>query len=182
MPQLWMTRMSLFDTAADLEVDLLATAHEDSVRLFNALVYQNDEELTDSHPLVRMWQGYHVAVGAYNAALAATMAQHRISFGTRALKVAGVVRQMRGDAPDPFVMPPWVEDADVLRSHRSNIVRRWPEYDGVWPKTPERMPYLWPFVDGEGGYELYLSKYDKEQLAAGERALPDSIKKRIVNL
>lgn len=177
----WMTRMSFFDTAADLEVDLLATSYYDSVGLFDFLVYQ-EGDLAENHPAVRMWQGYHVALGMYAAATASTLVVHGISVGLETMKMAGAVEEMRREEEQPFVLPPWIKDTDVLRSHRSNIVRRWPEYADVWPGTPERMPYLWPFVDDEGGYSLMVSKHDKQALADGDRALPKTIAKKVANL
>jgi hypothetical protein len=80
------------------------------------------------------------------------------------------------------VMPPWLADTDVLLSHRSNLVRRWPGYAAVFPRTPANLPYLFPFVDDEGGYTLNVSKAEQQMLRTGARTLPKSIQKKVVNL
>jgi hypothetical protein len=177
----WMTRMSFFDTAQDLDVDLLSTGYRDAVQLFNALLFEQDE-ISENHPVLRMWQGYHVALASYAISLSASLVVHGISHGTEALRLARTIEDMRREEDHPFVLPPWLEDTDVLRSHRSNIVRRWPEYADVWPKTPELLPYLYPFVEDEGGYALMVSKHDKELIAQGERKLPKAIAQKVANL
>jgi hypothetical protein len=180
---LYMTRISMLDTMQDLDVNLLVTANRSADRLFRSMVFPDTAEVADTHPVMRMWTGYHVAVAAYATAAEAVMVGHGIHTGSASRLRAGVVRQLRADEDDPFVMPPWHEDTDVLRSHRSNIMRRWPaDYADVWPKTPERMPYLWPFLDDEGGYALFVSKHDKELLAKGERKLPKNIAEKVENL
>jgi hypothetical protein len=71
--------------------------------------------------------------------------------------------------------PPWIRDKWVLRSHRSNLMRKAPHiYGDKYDGTPENMPYLWPVIDHmkPDGYYLRLSKPDMARLATGERVLP----------
>lgn len=181
---IWLTRASLFDSAQDLELPELCVAQEASQSLFNELLF---DEPYPGHaaapvPLVRMWQGYEIALAGYSVACLATMVSFGVLGYSRALVMAQAVAQLRRSSEDgePMVMPPWLSDADVLRSHRSNLVRRFPErYSGKWPRTLQLMPYVWPTVDDDGGYVLKLSKYDRGLLATGERALPKGILERI---
>jgi len=176
----WLTRASLLDTASDLETDLLFQTMEESIVLLTDLVYESDtREETLAHPVSKMWMGYEKSLAAYAAAISFELHTRGVA-GQQHLTAKSVANAL-GD--DEFMLPPWLGDADVLRSHRSNLARRWPEqYSELWAQTPARMPYVWPFVDEDGGYGLFVSKYDRDLLASGERVLPASIKKRIENL
>lgn len=182
----WMTRMSFFDSAEDLQLPQLAQTNRESEALFNELVFGvSGEEGTGlpigpaPAPLRMMWTGYETALAAYNVATSILLVSHEITNGHRALTVANTIKDLRaGGDPAPFEMPPWLQDIDVLMSHRSNLMRRWPDSYG-FPRNPKDMPYLWPIVDGEGGYVLKLSKYDRELVAKGERKLPKTVMERI---
>ena len=72
--------------------------------------------------------------------------------------------------------PPWMDNLWMLRSHRSNLVRKMPHYYGeLFPNTPENMPYLWPVLE-RGGYSLQLSKADMARIETGERVLPAEVR------
>ena len=176
-----MTRMSLFDSAEDLQLNELAVAAEESEKLFYAMIGMEDG---DDHqaPSYKMWSGYETALAGYATACYAVLVSHGIHSGVRSARMAQAVAQLRqaGD-PAPLVLPPWVSDTAVLKSHRSNLMRRFPD-SYSWKGTPARMPYVWPFVDEDGGYTLNLSKHDKQLLADGERALPKDIERMINNL
>lgn len=181
---IWLTRAGLFDSALDLELPELCVAQETSQSLFEELLLgaPTTGHAAASVPLSRMWQGYEIALAGYSVAYLATMVSFGVNGASRALVLAQAVARMRVASEDgePMVMPPWLSDIDVLRSHRSNLVRRFPErYAEAWPRNPPLMPYLWPIVDDDGGYVLKLSKYDRGLLATGERALPKSILERI---
>lgn len=177
----WMTRMSLFDSALDLELPELALAFNEAESLFNEMVFgeASDEVGSAPAPLQAMWYGYETALAGYAVACAATLVSFGVSTGVRSLALAQTIRELRrnGDESE-FILPPWIEDVDVLMSHRSNLMRRWPDRY-TFARNPKSMPYLWPVVDEDGGYVLKLSKYDKALLAKGERSLPKSILERI---
>jgi len=177
----WVTRISLFDSAEDLALPQLALAQRESESLFTELVFGDGdpEHGPAPAPLKMMWQGYEGALAGYSVACAAILVGHGVTNGVRSLDIANTVKDLRrsGD-PVPFDMPPWLEDIDVLMSHRSNLMRRWPD-TYKFPRNPSDMPYLWPIVDDDGGYVLKLSKYDRDLLAKGERTLSKKIMERI---
>lgn len=178
----WITRISWFDTAADLSDSLLLQQVKESVEFFHGLL-EVAEPMSDefiAHPLTRCWLGYETAAGTY-AAIMSVEAVRRGFHGRSPMDIDVKMAIYRRRMDTSLVLPPWKDDTDVLRSHRSNLMRRFPSQYS-WQKTPERMPYLWPFVDDEGGYGLFISRHDRELLAAGERQLPNEIKKRIENL
>lgn len=177
----WLTRMSFLETARDLETPLLAQGVKETSELTHALLLGDTNGL-ENHPLVRMWNGYEVALAGYSAALNLELATRGV-LDTTHLRLTQLVRNLRNNEDAPFMPPTWLEDTDILRSHRSNMVRRWPDdYKSTWKGTPELMPYLWPFVDENGSYEIMVSKEDKKLLASGERKLSPAIKKRVFNL
>lgn len=86
------------------------------------------------HPAVLMWNGYIEELKMYHD----VMIEVWVGRGYR-----NNMKQYRGwyvSAP----LPPWVND-DLVRSHRSNLVRKKPEhYRPLWPDVPDDLPYLWP--------------------------------------
>lgn len=179
----YLTRMSFLDTAADLDLRALAQQYKEGQDLFLDMVYDTTEKVEAAHPVRRMWLGYEVALGIYVNCIGLELTKRGIVRGLGSLATAQPVEELRRDHGAEFDLPPWFEDADVMRSHRSNLVRRHPDdYAGKWQGTPVAMPYLWPVVDDEGDYKLMISKYDKGLIASGERQIPASIKKRVSNL
>lgn len=54
--------------------------------------------------------------------------------------------ELRDTYPDTG-MPPWLGDSDFHASHRSNLLRKDPEYYGEfnWTESPD-LEYVWPKV------------------------------------
>lgn len=179
----YLTRLSFLDTADDLADQQLIQQHDEARNVFNSMVYDEPlEGLPANHPLRKMWEGYEVALAAYTVCMALELTKRGYIAGLATNRVAGPVREMRRDYGVEFEVPPWFEDTDVMRSHRSNLIRRYPAaYGAAWKGTPANMPYIWPIVT-EDGYDLLLSKGDKALLASGERELPAPIKRKIKNL
>ena len=179
----WFTAMSLFDSAENLATPQLAQTQRESQALLYEMTYGTpDEELGSAPvPLKLMWRNYEVALAAYSIACCAALVGRGISTGVQALEMANTIQELRdGGDPAPLEIPPWLADIDMLTSHRSNLMRRWPD-EYSWRRIQPGMPYLWPVVDDDGGYELRLSKYDKKLLANGERKLSKAIKERVTN-
>ena len=182
----WITAKSLFDSAASLDTPQLALAYSEGESMFNELIWgePNEPHGPMPTPLRNMWSGYEVALAAYVVACGATLVAHGVSTGVRSLAIADTVAQLRAgeESGAPLVLPPWFEDVDIMRSHRSNLMRRWPSAYS-WNRTPNDLPYIWPVIDEgvEGGYKLVLSKHDKDLIARGERSIPKPLRDRISN-
>jgi hypothetical protein len=178
----YLTRASFLDTMADLDTDLLGQIVIEGTDLFMGSVYGTTEIVSSTDPAFKMWYGYEPALAAYVVAANAEL----VTRGVRChhhLAIAQSIRELRQSEVAEFEKPAWCEDTDVLRSHRSNLIRRWPdEYRAKWKGTPPNMPYIWPFVDDNGGYGLFVSKPDQALLASGKRKLSPDIRKRIENL
>jgi len=91
-----------------------------------------------NHPAVRMWRGYEDALTVY--------------YNTNLL-----VWELRGYKNDKlkslrvcsknFTLPPWFGDEKFHASHRSNLLRKKPEYYGKFGwHEPSDLDYVWPVL------------------------------------
>lgn len=86
------------------------------------------------HPVARMWRGYESELAVYFW----TMVEEWKRRGYRSTIVL----------PKPtggLVPPPWLGDPRLHSSHRSNLLRKEPEWYGRfgWSESPDQ-PYWWP--------------------------------------
>ena len=179
---IWLTRISFLETARDLgDGDLISTARWAYDRLHLAAFSEMpDGSESGFHPCDAMWEGHDLALAAYAQALCVESG-YRGAPSPVSRDILKVAEMIQG-AGDRFKMPDWIGDTDILRSHRSNMARRWPTaYGEKWGKIDKNWPYLWPaFV--EGGWVLRLSKHDKDLMYSGARSLPSAILERIENV
>jgi len=91
-----------------------------------------------NHPAVKMWRGHERGLCAYVLAIC----DEWIGRGykdTVAGKVSGLV------VADEFDLPSWWGNPEVHGSHRSALVRKFPEHYGrLWPGVDPEVPYVWP--------------------------------------
>ena len=91
-----------------------------------------------NHPATRMWRGYENALVAYGVAVCAewidrgykdTMTDRIAAYGTDSL----------------FLYPDWFGDPDFHAAHRSNLLKKAPDfYRKFWPDEPDDLEYIWP--------------------------------------
>lgn len=95
-----------------------------------------------NHPAVRMWRGHEEALAHYTLAICDEW-KRRGYKDTCADQVLAMFPQL---VPGYLVLTPnWLEDDDLLESHRSNLVRKFPEHYGLlWPDVRNDLPYVWP--------------------------------------
>lgn len=90
-------------------------------------------------PAVRMWAGYpHALALYYNLCL---QEWHTRGYRNILLKATPL-----GDpSHTPAVMPPWFGNDALHASHRSNLLRKFPEHYSqfLWTEPPD-LPYVWP--------------------------------------
>lgn len=86
------------------------------------------------HPAVRMWRGYENALKYY------------INIVIMEWERRGCVNNMElHDVGDELITPPWFRDLRLQYSHRSNLIRKLPEYyQCMWPEVRDDAPYWWP--------------------------------------
>lgn len=96
------------------------------------------------HPAAKMWAGRLPALVAYGLAMtdAWTALGRADSVRAQLLEFAPAVD---GVAQSEIEMPRWLGDAAFHLSHRSNLVRKDPEfYRPRFGDVPDDLPYIWP--------------------------------------
>ena len=104
------------------------------------------------HPAVLMWRGYEEALGAYGVAVCrewcrrghADTCRTKILDDLRAAGVRVPPRSQRRLAA-AGLLPPWLGDEALHRSHRSALRRKDPDWYGPrLDDVPTDLPYVWP--------------------------------------
>lgn len=99
------------------------------------------------HPAAKMWRGYLPALVAYGLAM--------VDEWTSTGRPDTVRPQLLAFAPDvdgvpqeQLELPPWIGDEAFHLAHRSNLVRKDPEfYRPRFGDVPDDLPYIWPPPD-----------------------------------
>jgi hypothetical protein len=91
-----------------------------------------------NHPAVKMWRGHTEALAQYGI----VMCREWIGRGYN----DSLLERFYPYAPTTdSAVPQWLDDMDVMVSHRSNLIRKRPDiYGMVWPEVPDDLPYVWP--------------------------------------
>jgi hypothetical protein len=104
-----------------------------------------------SHPAALMWKGYEEALGRYGIVCCDAWTERGFGDTCAAtiatdLRAAGVpTLRTQAELADAGALPPWLEDEALLRSHRSALVRKDPDfYRPEFPDVPDDLPYVWP--------------------------------------
>lgn len=88
-----------------------------------------------NHPAAVMWTGYEPALHMY----AREMCKEWIGRGYADTMLN------RFEIHEEFEMPPWVGNEALHASHRSNLLRKAPEYYSQFGWTePDDLEYIWP--------------------------------------
>ncbi|MCF6744179.1 hypothetical protein E9529_07805 [Blastococcus sp. KM273128] len=108
-----------------------------------------------SHPAVLMWKGRTPALVAYGLAMARVWRERGFADTTEAQIgefAPEVVGRSQAELAAAGLLPSWVGNEELHRSHRSNLVAKDPEfYRGrfaeIFGPEPDDLPYLWPGPD-----------------------------------
>ena len=102
-----------------------------------------------------MWRGYEEALASYGLVMVREWEQ-RGSPDTCAPQIVDELgRRPRTQAQLARLkrrgLPPWLGDEAFHRAHRSNLLRKDPEwYRPQWPDEPDDLEYVWPVRRGSG--------------------------------
>lgn len=96
------------------------------------------------HPAAKMWAGRLPALVAYGLAMTdAWTALGRAD--TVRHQLLAFAPEVDGVPQERLEMPRWLGDEDFHLSHRSNLVRKDPEfYRPRFGDVPDDLPYIWP--------------------------------------
>ena len=104
-----------------------------------------------NHPVVIMWRGHTAGLVVYALAMVRAWRERGFADSTQTLIAefapeAAALTQDEADAAG--LLPSWVGDEELHRSHRSNLVAKDPEfYRPLFPGDPDDLPYKWPGAD-----------------------------------
>lgn len=92
-----------------------------------------------NHPAVKMWRGHEQALVQYGIA----MCKEWINRGYKDTMLERFM-SLRSDTSE-IVLPKWHGNEEFHRSHRSNLLRKKPDFYRVhWPKENDNLQYVWP--------------------------------------
>lgn len=94
-----------------------------------------------NHPAVNMWRGYELELVMYGVAIC----DEWISRGYKDTCREKI--SIFYDNPQfGYDMPSWVGDENIHRSHRSNLLRKMPDFYGTLFESdlPNNLDYIWP--------------------------------------
>lgn len=91
-----------------------------------------------NHPAREMWRGYENALVMYGQAIC----NEWISRGYKDTCFGKITAHYNGNLNSE--LPSWVGREDIHLSHKSNLIRKYPEYyKPFWPDVPDNLEYIW---------------------------------------
>ena len=104
-----------------------------------------------NHPVVTMWRGHTAGLVVYALAMVRVWRERGFADSTEAL-IAEFAPDAAGlsqaEAAAAGLLPSWVDDEELLASHRSNLLAKDPAfYRSRFPGDPDDLPYTWPGAD-----------------------------------
>ena len=96
-----------------------------------------------------MWAGHEEALAAYGLAMTDEWLRRGRPDTCEGSIVAELGRRPRTQARLATLkrrgLPPWLGDEAFHRAHRSNLLRKEPDWYGrLWPEEPDDLEYVWP--------------------------------------
>lgn len=100
-----------------------------------------------NHPAVKMWQGYEPALCYYGLVICIEWIQrgYRDTLAVRFQERCLYYEHLFNDR-SPFPLPPWLGNEEFHQSHKSNLMRKNPEFYGKFfgSDYPQNLSYFWP--------------------------------------
>lgn len=149
MMQTFLPYPSFLASAHALDRQRLGKQRVETLQILRAL------ELPDygwqNHPVVRMWRGRTPALVRYGLDCVRVWAArgHGDSTADQIAEFAPWVRELtQDDLRRESLLPSWLGNERLHRSHRSQLIAKAPEfYRPLFPETPEGLDYFWPEPD-----------------------------------
>lgn len=135
--QTFLPEQTFSESAAALDRQRLGKQRVECIQLLKALA--GDSRAWANHPACRMWRGHEQALAAYGVTVCDEWTARGYKDTCRE-KIVALANKCGGSSD----LPPWY-DAAFIRAHRSNLIRKLPEYYAAkWPDVPADLPYIWP--------------------------------------
>ena len=128
--QTFLPYKTFYDSLDCLDYRRLGKQRVEAMQILNCL--EGKSNGWKNHPAVKMWSGYEEALKVYHN-IAITLWKARGYKNTMKLKKVG-----------KWIYPHWLND-DFCKSHRSNLLRKFPEHYGKFDwNVSDDLPYVWP--------------------------------------
>lgn len=126
---------SFEETAAILDYRRLGKQRVEGWQIINIITQPDYAGSWAHHPAVKMWRGYENALKLYVNVMIAEWVR-------RGFRNTLAYYDIEADA---ITFPWWLGDLDFHDSHKSNLLRKFPEYycQFHW-NVPDDLPYVWP--------------------------------------
>ena len=140
-----MTHSNYADSAKILDTKRLGKQRVEAYQLLKAL--RGDYDSTGAwvnHPATVMWRGNEYELALYG--LTVSVEFHERGFdGTNMIEKFNE-ELMRHCESNREEYPWWVDHPLLHLTHRSNLIRKFPEYYGGF-SVPDNIPYVWPMPE-----------------------------------
>lgn len=123
-----------YKSAKVLDYRRLGKQRVETFQILNVLLGRTETKGWNNHPATRMWRGYEELLKVYQNTMI-TEWTHR-----------GYNNNMKLEVVDNnnIVVPPWLGDERLHRSHRSNLLRKDFEFYSRFFNEPDDIEYYWP--------------------------------------
>lgn len=165
----WLPQFAFGASAKRLDDERLMKQIEMCRKMIPLLEAEND-----SLEEIRMWTGYEQRFCLYALMIVGEAITKRHIHPVDSRDFHRLWRDLK-DAGVGAARPPWEKDVNIIRSHRSRLIAMDPErYKPLFPRTPEKMPVLWPQTlrTDPSVYRLRIKTEDIIKLADDRRRLP----------
>lgn len=131
------------ESASCLDKKRLGKQRVECLQLLNTLLGHSTGWA--NHPATRMWRGYELALGLYAVDVCNAWVARGYSDSVRG-KVLGLLPKLSKVFEESQVrLPPWYGMDAFHEAHRSNLLRKDPDWYGRFGWTePDDLPYVWP--------------------------------------
>ncbi len=136
--QTFLPEMTFTASAQALDNKRLGKQRVEVLQLLRAL--SGESKGWVNHPACRMWRGYEKGLAVYGLAVCFEWLERGFK-DTCEEKIIAIGQKYTHQSQ---LYPPWLNE-DFITAHRSNLIRKNPEYYAhKWPDTPKDLPYIWP--------------------------------------
>ncbi len=146
--QTFLPYSSFYDTARVLDDKRLGKQRVEALQILLVIGRGASTGGWVNHPAVNMWRGYEDALKVYTNCMIGEWRRRGYQNTMHYYDIHGVL-----------TLPWWLGDARIHDSHKSNLLRKYPEYYGQleW-HVPSNIPYYWP-VEGRPHPKAVAAKW-----------------------
>lgn len=132
------------ESAKVLDYRRLGKQRVECYQILNTLRYGSR---WSNHPAVLMWFGYETALCKYGYAICDEWINRGYIDNTKSKILEHDWHYL--NLYTLIKYPLWLGNEDFHKSHRSNLLRKYPEYyRKFWPDESDDLPYIWPVRKG----------------------------------